>query len=68
MPDGSWKREGPPEMMVSLDSARQWYPREKLVACNADHSQIAKLKRGENSIYPSVRWTIKQALLSAADL
>lgn len=55
-------------MMVSLDSARQWYPREDFVACNADHSQIAKLKRGENSIYPSVRWAIKKALLSAGDL
>lgn len=38
------------------------------MACNADHSQIAKLKRGENSIYPSVRWAIKKALLSAGDL
>ncbi|KAL8783807.1 MAG: hypothetical protein Q9195_009274 [Heterodermia aff. obscurata] len=68
MEDGSWKKEGPPEMMVSLDSARQWYPREKLVACNADHTQIAKLKRGENSIYPSVKFAIKQAMLSASDL
>ena len=55
-------------MMVPLDSARQWYPREEFVACNADHSQIAKLKRGENSIYPSVRWAIKKALLGAGDL
>lgn len=38
------------------------------MACNADHSQIAKLKRDENSIYPSVRWAIKKALLSAGDL
>ena len=68
MPDGTWKREGPSIMMVSLDSARQWYPREEFVACNADHKQIAKLKRGENSIYPSVRWAIKKALLSAGDL
>ena len=68
MSDGTWKREGPPIMMVPLDSARQWYPREEFVACNADHSQIAKLKRGENSIYPSVRWAIKKALLSAGDL
>lgn len=68
MPDGTWKREGPPIMMVSQDSAKQWYPREELLACNADHSQIAKLKRGENSIYPSVRWAIKKALLSAGDL
>ena len=68
MPDKTWKREGPPIMMVSLDSARQWYPREEFVACNADHTQIAKLKRGENSIYPSVRWAIQKALLSAGDL
>ena len=68
MPDGTWKRKGPPIMMVSLDSARQWYPREEFVACNADHSQIAKLKRGENSIYPSVMWAIKKAFLSAGDL
>ena len=68
MPDGTWKREGPPIMMVSLDSARQWYPREEFVACNADHIHIAKLKRGENSIYPSVQWAIKKALLSAGDL
>ena len=55
-------------MMVPLDSARLWYPREEFVACNADHSQIAKLKRGENSIYPSVRWAIKKALLGAGNL
>ena len=68
MPEGSWKREGQAEMMVSHDSARLWYPREERVASNADHSQMAKLKRGESGIYPSVRWAIKQALLSAADL
>ena len=68
MPDGTWKREGPPMMMVSLDSARQWYPREECVACHADHTQIVKLKRGENGIYTSVRWAIKKALLSAGDL
>ena len=55
-------------MMVSLDSARQWYPREKLVACNADHSQIAKLKRGESGIWPEVKGAIKKAMLSAGDL
>lgn len=68
MPDGTWKHEGPPIMMASLDSTRQRYPREKFVACNAYHSQIAKLKRGGNSIYPSVRWAIKKALLRAGDL
>lgn len=62
MDDGSWKRDGPPEMMVSPDSAKQGYPLEDLVACSADHSQIAKLKRGENSIYPDIKRTIKNAL------
>ena len=68
MEDGSWKREGPREMMVPLDSARQWYPREIFLACNADHTQIAKLKRGEAGIYPVVISAIKQAMLSAGDL
>lgn len=68
MPDGSWKREGPEEMMVSVDSARQWYPREKLIACDTDHSHIAKLKRGENSIYPDIRSAIQQAMLSVGVL
>ena len=55
-------------MMVSLDSARQWYPREKLIACDADHSQIAKLKRGESSIYPDIKRAIRQAMLTVGDL
>ena len=67
MPDGTLKLEGPREMMVSLDSARQYTPREQLVACHADHSQMAKLKRGQNSIYPEIRWAIKHALLTATE-
>ncbi|KAL8732870.1 MAG: hypothetical protein Q9166_002471 [cf. Caloplaca sp. 2 TL-2023] len=68
MSDGSWKREGPEEMMVSLDSARIWYPGEKLIACDTDHSQIAKLKRGESGIYPDIKRAIKKAMLSVGDL
>ncbi|KAL8918019.1 MAG: hypothetical protein Q9208_007617 [Pyrenodesmia sp. 3 TL-2023] len=68
MADGTWKREGPEEMMVALDSAIQWWPREKLIACDTDHSHIAKLKRGQNGIYPDVRSAIKKALLSVGDL
>lgn len=55
-------------MMVPLDSARQWYPREMFLACNANHTQIAKVKRGEAGIYPVIRSVIKQAVLSADDL
>ena len=53
-------------MMVSLDSARLFYPREMLFAAYENHSQIAKLKRGEGGIYPSIRSTISQALFSSA--
>ena len=54
-------------MMVPLDSARQYYPKEKLIACDVDHAQMPKLKRGQSGIYPNVRWTIKHAVVSAAE-
>ena len=54
--------------MVSIDSARQWLPREQLISCDADHSQIAKLKRGQGGIYPDIKRAIKQAMLSVGDL
>ena len=63
MPDGSWKREGELEMMVYQDSAQLNFPKEKMVSCHADHSQIAKLGRGEGTAYPDVKRAIKQALL-----
>lgn len=63
MPDGSWKRQGLPEIMVSLDSAQLFYPKEQLIFSNTDHSRIAKLRRGENSIYPHIRSAIRRALL-----
>lgn len=50
-------------MMVSLDSAQLFYPKEQLVPSNTDHSRIAKLRRGENSIYPHIRSAIRRALL-----
>ncbi|KAL8914084.1 MAG: hypothetical protein Q9171_001200 [Xanthocarpia ochracea] len=65
---GSWKREGQEEMMVSFDSARQYHPRERCIASDTDHSHIAKLKRGENGIYPDIRSAIKKAMLSVGDL
>ena len=67
MPDGSWKRKGKPEMMVYQDSAQLNFPKEKVVSCYADHSQIAKLKRGENGAYPDIKRAIKQALLWGAE-
>ena len=67
MPDGSWKREGKPEMMVYQDSAQLNFPKEKMVSCHADHSQMAKLRRGESGAYPDIKRAIKQALLHVAE-
>lgn len=53
-------------MMVTLDSARQYYPKEKLVSADSNHSQIAKIKKGQNGIYPSVKSAIKRGLVSTA--
>lgn len=63
MPDGSWRREGPAEVLVSEKSAKLWYPQEKQVASNTDHFQIAKLKQNEESIYPAVKSQIRCVLL-----
>ena len=49
--------------MVYQDSAQLNFPKEKVVSCYADHSQIAKLKRGESGVYPDIKRAIKQALL-----
>lgn len=68
MPDGTWQREGPEEMMVSLDSARQWGVREQHIACHTDHSQIAKIRPGQSGAYPDIVGAIKQAVLSIGNL
>lgn len=66
--DGVWKREGPPVMMVSPDSAQQYYFREKCVPVDADHSQIAKITRGQNGVYPNVKSAIKHGLIGTAKI
>lgn len=55
-------------MMVSPSSAQQYYLKEKCVSVDADHSQIAKLKRGQNAVYPDVKSAIKHGLISIAKL
>ena len=64
MDDGSWKREGAPVMMVKPDSAKLFWPREReeRIPCDSDHSQIAKVKRGQSGIYPSIKRSIKSAV------
>ncbi|KAL8960924.1 MAG: hypothetical protein Q9193_002450 [Seirophora villosa] len=68
MPDGTWKREGPEVMMVPFDSAKLWFPSEQRIACHTDHSQIAKLKRGQGGAYPDIKVAIRKAMLSVGDL
>jgi hypothetical protein len=55
-------------MMVSRDSAQQFYPREKLVSADCDHSQISKIRRGQNGIYPAVKAAVKHGLVSTAKI
>lgn len=54
-------------MMVPQDSACLFLPRENRVACDANHTQIAKLKRGESGIYPNVKWAIKHGVSKAVE-
>ena len=35
---------------------------------DADHSQIARLKRGQNGVYPNVKSAIKHGLISTAKI
>jgi hypothetical protein len=55
-------------MMVTPDSARQYYHKEKLVSADSDHSQIAKIKKGQNGIYPAIKSAIKHGLASTAEI
>ncbi|OBT63835.1 hypothetical protein VE03_06602 [Pseudogymnoascus sp. 23342-1-I1] len=64
--DGIWRREGTPVIMVGPSSARLDYRKEKCVSVDCDHSQIAKLKKGEGGIYPTVKSAIKHGLISTA--
>ncbi|KAI9704499.1 MAG: hypothetical protein M1820_005573 [Bogoriella megaspora] len=63
-PDGSWKKTGPPMMMVSKDSAVLSLPKETVVACQCDHSQIAKLRRGQSGHYNTVTRFLRDILIS----
>ncbi|MCJ1312987.1 hypothetical protein MMC25_006663 [Agyrium rufum] len=60
--DGNWKLEGPEVMMVSSDSARQFSANEKWELVDANHSQIAKVTKGESGIYLSLLSAIRSAL------
>ena len=54
-------------MMVSRDSAQLYFHKETMLSCSADHSQIAKLSRGESGTYPDIKRAVKQALLRVVE-
>ncbi|KAI9685844.1 MAG: hypothetical protein M1822_004122 [Bathelium mastoideum] len=60
--DGSLRREGPPTIMVSQNSAMLHSAKEIRVPCNEDHAKIARLKRGEGGLYPIIKGHIKHVL------
>ncbi|KFZ10879.1 hypothetical protein V502_07874 [Pseudogymnoascus sp. VKM F-4520 (FW-2644)] len=64
--DGVWRRDGASVIMVEPNSARLDYETERCFPVDCDHSQIAKLKKGEGGIYPTVKSTIKHGLISTA--
>jgi hypothetical protein len=52
--------------MVELDSAQLYFPREQLMSAEADHKQIAKVKKGEGGIYSRIKSAVRQGLVSTA--
>lgn len=53
--DGVWKRDGPPEMMVSESSACMFLPNEERLPIYANHSMIAKLSDSQGSEYHAIK-------------
>jgi hypothetical protein len=52
--------------MVELDSAQLHLPKEQLMSAEADHTQIAKIKKGEGGIYSRIKSAIRHGLVSNA--
>jgi hypothetical protein len=53
-------------ILVSYDSAVDSAENERSIAAVANHFAIAKMTRSQGSIYPVVRETIQQSLISTA--
>ncbi|TPX13492.1 uncharacterized protein E0L32_005963 [Thyridium curvatum] len=65
--DGKWQRGGEQEMMVSRQSARLRCETETIRPVHADHSQMVKIRRGQNGPYPYIANILKEALQSAPE-
>ncbi|KAL1853922.1 hypothetical protein Daus18300_011664 [Diaporthe australafricana] len=63
---GVYTRSGEAILMLPQSSATGYWPKEKVVHANANHSNIAKLKKGGGSILLNVGMAIKRALVPTA--
>lgn len=54
--------------MLEQESAIQYWDKETAIPAHANHSSIAKLKKGGGSIFQVVSSTIKQALVPTAQV
>ena len=61
-PDGNWARTGAPILMVKHDSAVLGTQYEVAIPCQSNHSELAKLKRGEAGDYTIIAGHIRRAL------
>jgi hypothetical protein len=61
-----WVREGDPILMVELDSAQLYFPKESLMSSESDHTQMAKIRKGEGGIYSRIKATVRQGLVTTA--
>jgi hypothetical protein len=55
-------------MMLEAHSAKQFWPNEIIVNADADHSSIARIKKGQGGIFQAVKGAIRSAMKSTADI
>ncbi|KAI9654773.1 MAG: hypothetical protein M1821_005767 [Bathelium mastoideum] len=60
--NGKWERDGPKVLMVAERSAVTYFPQETRIPVFSNHKEIAKIKRGEGSIYYTLQGAIKSAI------
>jgi hypothetical protein len=53
-------------MMVEVKSACLNLTREKQVSADTDHKQIAKIKKSQGGIYPTIKVAVRQGLATTA--
>jgi hypothetical protein len=61
-------RSGKAIVLVTSDSAIENLKNEQTILAKANHSTIAKLDKHQGSIYPRLRFAIRQSLLPTAQV